>query len=73
MARLRVTPTAAVPFGALRPYSGERSAPGAGAILEAFKPGTEPPAAEPPPVADWGPTDVPAQKAYAPPGPIYFR
>jgi penicillin-binding protein 1A len=32
----------------VNPYSGERSAPGAGAILEAFKPGTEPPAAEPP-------------------------
>ena len=55
------------------PYTGTRSSPGAGAILEAFKPGTEPPAAEPPPIADWTPADVPAREAYAPPGPSYFR
>ena len=55
------------------PYTGTRSSPGAGAILEAFKPGTEPPAAAPPPVADWAPADVPAREAYAPPGPSYFR
>jgi len=54
------------------PYTGERSAPGGG-ILEAFKPGTEPPAAAPPPVADWGPVDLPAREAHAPPGPVYFR
>jgi penicillin-binding protein 1A len=55
------------------PYTGERSAPGSGAILEAFKPGTEPPAAEPPPVAEWDPSELPAREAYSPPGPTYFR
>ena len=44
------------------PYTGTRSSSGAGAILEAFKPGTEPPAAAPPPVADWAPADVPARE-----------
>ncbi|MBA1158741.1 penicillin-binding protein 1A [Microvirga mediterraneensis] len=55
------------------PHTGGRRAPGAGVILEAFKPGTEPPAAAPSPVADWGPADIPAQEAYAPSGPTYFR
>ncbi len=54
------------------PYTGERSAPGNG-ILEAFKPGTEPPVAPPPPVAEWEAYDVPGREAYAPPGPTYFR
>lgn len=52
------------------PYTGERSAPGSG-ILEAFKPGTEPPAAEPPPVAERDPAEFPAREAYMP-RPTYF-
>ncbi|WP_373696669.1 hypothetical protein [Microvirga yunnanensis] len=55
------------------PFTGTRSAPGAGAILEAFKPGTEPPAAAPPPVADGSPGDIQNREAYAPSGPTYFR
>ncbi len=55
------------------PATGVRSASGAGAILEAFKPGTEPPDASPSPVAEPIPADVPAREAYSPPGPIYFR
>jgi penicillin-binding protein 1A len=55
------------------PHTGTRSAFGAGAILEAFKPGTEPPTVESPPVAEWDPADVPDREAYAPPGPTYFR
>jgi penicillin-binding protein 1A len=55
------------------PYTGNRRAPGAGAILEAFKPGTEPPVAEAPPVANWAPEELPAREAYAPSGPTYFR
>jgi penicillin-binding protein 1A len=58
---------------AVDPRTGERSAPGAGSILEAFKPGTEPPTARPPSVADGIPTAVPAQEAHAPPGLTYFR
>ena len=54
------------------PYTGERNAPGKG-ILEAFKPGTEPPAAPPPAVAEWEAYDVPGREAYAPPGPTYLR
>lgn len=55
------------------PRTGVRSASGAGAILEAFKPGTAPPDAEPPPAAGWGPADAPTREAYAPPGPVYLR
>ncbi|WP_262298124.1 penicillin-binding protein 1A [Microvirga sesbaniae] len=55
------------------PFTGTRSAPGAGAILEAFKPGTEPPAAAPPPVADGSPADIRNREAYAPSGPTYVR
>ncbi|WP_414474972.1 penicillin-binding protein 1A [Microvirga sp. M2] len=55
------------------PFTGKRSIPDRGAILEAFKPGTEPPTAEPPPVADRDPADLPAREAYAPPRPIHFR
>ncbi|QRM35890.1 penicillin-binding protein 1A [Microvirga sp. VF16] len=55
------------------PYTGDRSALGAGTILEAFKPGTEPPATALPPISNWSPADVPAREAYAPPGPSYFR
>ncbi|MGO4526626.1 penicillin-binding protein 1A [Microvirga sp. 2MCAF35] len=55
------------------PDTGMRSAPGAGAILEAFKPGTEPPDAAPPPAAGQFPAEVPAREAFAPPGITYFR
>lgn len=55
------------------PYTGERSAPGEGAILEAFKPGTEPPVAEPHPVSDGGLADSKAREALAPSRPSYFR
>ncbi|RDI52282.1 penicillin-binding protein 1A [Microvirga subterranea] len=55
------------------PFTGIRSAPGAGAILEAFKPGTEPPAAETSPIAGSASTDIPAPETFAPPGPTYIR
>jgi penicillin-binding protein 1A len=55
------------------PHTGQRSGPGAGAILEAFKPGTEPPVAVPAPVADRVPDDASAREAYAPSGSTYFR
>ncbi|SCY78191.1 penicillin-binding protein 1A [Microvirga guangxiensis] len=55
------------------PYTGERTASGSGAILEAFKPGTEPPVRELPPMAEDVPADVFSQEAYAPPGFTYYR
>ncbi len=55
------------------PYTGERRPSGQGAILEAFKPGTEPPFAKPAPVAEQEPSGIPAQEAYAPAWPSYIR
>ncbi|WP_114186160.1 penicillin-binding protein 1A [Microvirga aerophila] len=57
----------------VNPYTGGRSGPGSGAILEAFKPGTEPPIAEPPAIADAMPADVPSREAYSPPRSTYFQ
>lgn len=54
-------------------HAEERGTPGKGAILEAFKPGTEPPVAEPHPVSDGGLADFKAREALAPSRPSYFR
>ncbi|EIM29410.1 penicillin-binding protein 1A [Microvirga lotononidis] len=54
------------------PYTGKRTAT-RNAILEAFKPGTEPPVAEPPAVADELPTGISAWEAHTPPGFIHLQ
>ncbi len=58
----------------VNPYTGERRAPGTGAILEAFKPGTEPEDVDLPPVADGTPAGTQGREAFAPPpGAVYFQ